>query len=69
MRAGGEEMLDNYDRWLSHEAELEAELEARPKCAECGEHIQDEHCYEIAGEVICEHCLNEHYRRWTDEIV
>ena len=60
---------DAYDMWARHDAYMEAELEARPKCTECDRPIQDEHCYVINGEVICEHCLNEHYRRWTDEII
>lgn len=60
--------MDNYERWARQDAELEAELEARPKCSECDEHIQDDYCYEINGEVICEHCLNAYYRKSVEEI-
>ena len=62
-------MMDNYERWARRDAELEAELEARPKCSECEEHIQDDYCYEINGEVICEHCLNAYYRKSVEEII
>ena len=60
---------DAYDMWARHDAELEAELEALPKCVECGNPIQDDYCYEINGEVICEHCLNAYYRKSVDEII
>lgn len=40
--------------------EKEQELERLPKCADCGEPIQDEYCVEIGeGKYICEHCLEE----------
>lgn len=61
--------MDNYERWAMQDAELEAELEARPKCSECEEHIQDDYCYEINGEVICEHCLNAYYRKSVEDII
>lgn len=46
----------DYDRW---EADQEAWLNARPVCAECGEHIQDEYAYRIGNDLICEDCLKE----------
>ena len=64
MRTGGEEMLpDNYDMWARHDAEQEAELQKLPKCDKCGKPIQDDYCYDIEGECICEKCLNKHYRK------
>lgn len=60
--------MDNYDLFEQHEAEMERLLESRPVCSECGEYIQDEYFYEINGEYICEECLNENYRRWTDDV-
>ena len=38
----------------------------RPICADCGEHIQDETCYEFNGEYICESCLNDLHRKPTE---
>ena len=39
---------------------------SRPKCYECGEPIQQDFCYEINDEVICEQCLNENHRKMVD---
>lgn len=52
-----------------HEARQEAALNKRPRCAYCDEPIQDEHCYVINDEPVCEECLNEHYRYLTEELV
>jgi formylmethanofuran dehydrogenase subunit E len=52
-----------YDR------EREAELESLPKCSECGNAIQDEYCYEINGEYICEDCLNYYHRKRTEDVI
>jgi formylmethanofuran dehydrogenase subunit E len=54
--------VDNYDR-----AQAKA-LEALPRCSECDEPIQDEYCYQINGELICEECLKE-YRRSTEDFI
>lgn len=48
---------------------MDMKLESYPICAECGEHIQDEECYEIDGKLICEQCLKENYRRWTEDYI
>ena len=58
---------DNYDKWKEHEAALEAKIENRPKCDICGERIQDDYCFELGGELICEDCLNKHFRKWTED--
>ncbi len=61
--------MDNYDRFVQHEAEQEKWLASLPICSECGEHIQDEYCYEINGELICPDCLKENHRKFTDDYV
>lgn len=50
-----------------HDAEQSRWLKKRPVCSECGEHIQDEHCYEINDELICEECLEQNHRKWVDD--
>lgn len=40
--------------------DLERKLEELPICSECGEHIQDDMCYEINGEYLCENCVDMH---------
>lgn len=53
---------DNYDR-----AQAKA-LAKRPRCSECDNPIQDDFCYLINGELICEECLSE-YRRSTEDFI
>lgn len=60
-------MPDNYDLWEQHEREQEKALEELPVCAECGEPIQTEFCYEINGEYICEDCIEGH-KVYTSDI-
>lgn len=54
---------DNFDIWDAHDIEMERRRTRLPQCDYCGEHIQDEYYYEIGGEIICEECLNEHFRK------
>ena len=58
---------DNYEIWLAHEEEKERRLARRPKCSICENHIQKEHFYEIDCEMVCEECLNLHFRRTVEE--
>ncbi len=58
---------DNYDLWCRHEDELEAELERCPVCCECDEHIQDEACWDINGDLYCEECAKDKFRKWTED--
>ena len=53
----------------ARDAEQQAALDKLPKCAYCNEPIQDEFCFEINDELICEDCLNEHHRKWVDDYV
>lgn len=50
------------DRWIT---EQDKALEKLPICEECGQHIQDDHYYEIAGDIYCPGCIRE-ARRWND---
>ena len=49
--------------FLRHDAKKQKELERLPKCAECGERVQDDHYYLINDEVICPDCLEANYRK------
>lgn len=55
----------DYERYS---ADQERELDRLPKCSECGEAIQDEYCYLINDEAICESCMNEHYQVRTEDV-
>lgn len=50
-----------------HCDEQEEWLQSRPVCSECDEPIQDEHCYEINDELVCEECLKHYHRKWTED--
>ncbi len=54
--------IDSYER-----AQAQA-LAKLPRCSECDEPIQDDFCYEINGEIICEECLKE-YRKRTEDVM
>lgn len=55
--------FERYDR------DCEREMQRLPVCAECGERITDDDCYEINGEIICTECLNDNYRRSTNDYI
>ena len=46
-------------------AKQEKQLSKLPKCADCGERVQDDFYFEINDEVICPDCLDSHYRKWV----
>ena len=56
-------MIDNYDLWEAQDIKKEQWRARLPKCEYCGEHIQDEHFYEIDGEILCQECLDEQYKK------
>ena len=58
---------DNYDLFEQHEAEQQDRLDKLPTCICCGEPIQDEYCYEIDDELYCEKCMNDEYRKPTED--
>lgn len=53
--------------FLRHDAKKQRELERLPKCAECGEPIQSERCYEVDGGLICQDCLENNHMRWVED--
>lgn len=60
---------DNYSAWEQHEADKERRLDRLPRCSECGEPIQDEHCYEVNDELICPDCMESNHRKWVEDVV
>lgn len=55
--------------YARYEAEQNKQLEKLPRCSECDEPIQEEYCFEINGEYICENCMNENHRKCVDDIL
>ena len=60
---------DAYDDFVEYDKRQEAELKMRPVCDYCGEHIQDDWCYEIGNEIICKDCLESNFSRDTEDFI
>lgn len=58
--------IADFERW---DAEQQERIEKLPVCSICGEHIQDEYCYEINDEIFCADCLDDEFRRETEDYV
>lgn len=52
-----------------HESWQERMLRRYPKCSDCEEHITDDFLYEIDGKLFCETCLNDTFRRHTEDFM
>ncbi len=57
---------DNYDLFAAHDAEMGAKLDSKPVCVCCEEPIQDDHMYDIYGDIYCEDCMISQFRRSID---
>ncbi len=60
---------DYNDLFDSHQAQQDAQLDKLPRCCECDEPIQTEHCFEVNGELICPDCMNDNHRKWVEDYV
>lgn len=58
--------IRDFEAW---DAERQAGIDRLPVCAYCGEPIQDDFCYAINDEPVCEECLKEHFRKHTDDFI
>ena len=50
---------DNLDMFNSYSARQEEMLSRCPKCSSCGDPIQEEHLFEVDGELYCFDCRKE----------
>ena len=55
------DMFDMYDR------ERQAELDKLPNCDYCNQPIQDEHLYDFDGDLVCEECLKDYFRKNVED--
>lgn len=62
-------MPDTYDLWEIYDNERERELEKYPLCDCCREPITDEHLYYIGDLLYCESCMNEEFRKRTEDFM
>ena len=56
----------DFDRWDREQERRKARL---PVCEDCKKRIQDEHYFDVDGEILCEKCMIHRYRRNTDDLV
>lgn len=55
---------DSYELFRRHDDEAEAILDGLPVCCCCGNHIQDDHYYDVDGEIYCGDCMEDTFRRF-----
>ncbi len=60
---------DPEDDFKLRDAKEARWLKSRPVCDYCHEPIQDEYLYDINGEFICEYCLDQFFRKETEDFV
>lgn len=60
---------DNYDRWKQHDTDQQEQLDKLPRCEYCDNTIQDDYYYDLGHAIICENCLNEHFRKDIEDYV
>lgn len=56
----------DFQRW---DSEQERKLRRLPTCYHCGEPIQDDHCFRINGVLYCSDCMNDLFRRDTEDYI
>lgn len=60
---------DNLDQFNAYSEQQETALAKLPECSECGQPIQDEFCFEINDELICNRCMRDNHRKAVDDFV
>ena len=60
---------DPHADFLNWDSDNQDYIEKLPECDYCGSKIQDEFLYCINDEIICEDCLNDHFRKDVDDYV
>lgn len=58
--------MSNYELWERHQAEQDRAEARFPTCSECGHKIYEVMCYEINDEPICDDCMENNHRRFTE---
>ena len=52
-----------------YDAKQERAMQRYPKCACCGKRITDDYLFYIEGNTICEVCVEDEYKRNTDDFI
>lgn len=62
-------MPDNYSMWEAYDRAHEKARERLPVCDRCRERIDEDYYFDIGGEILCEDCLIEKYRKNTEDYI
>ena len=60
---------DPIEDFLRHDAELQRELDKLPKCDYCNKPITGDFLFDINGDILCEGCLNDNFRKAVEDYV
>lgn len=60
---------DPLEDFYAFEDEAEKREGKLPLCWDCEETIHDDYYYVIGGEILCENCLNDRYRRPIEDFI
>jgi formylmethanofuran dehydrogenase subunit E len=58
--------IADFKRWDREQTKM---LEKLPVCVHCGEPIHEKTVIVFDGECVCEYCLDEHYRKFTADLI
>lgn len=50
-----------------HDHRQAEKLNQLPQCEDCTKFIQDEHYFDVYGDILCEDCMTLRYRRNTND--
>ena len=59
--------MDNYGMWERYQDAMDRRLASRPVCSICGEHIQDDHYFDINGTLYCPECLETNFMVYVED--
>lgn len=60
--------LDDFDRLDQKESEY-LDMLYRCEGEKCGRPIDDDHYFDVHGEILCEECMIRRYRRNTEDYI
>lgn len=52
-----------------YDAQQQREVERCPKCDYCDEHITVETYYDLDGDIVCEDCLDRHFKKRVEDYI
>lgn len=58
--------VEDYGRYSDKQ---EMEMERLPVCCHCTKHIDDDFLYYIEGDLWCEECMKDEFRKPTDDFI